>query len=301
MLAQALSDAGNTSEAYAYFTNLWEAQPGSGPLNLQLARLTAKMRKPREAVQYYRAAVYGTWEGDGSVRRREVRLELIRYLMDQKDFATAQTELLIAAGNASDDPGLELELASLMAGSGDYNSALPLYQNVIKASPSNGSAFEGAGVAAFQLARYPDARRYLEVAQRFLSEGDRGGLTTNAASLLQQSQRILELNPSPSLPDRERVKRILAARSLAQQRLNWCHLQLAAAGDSPAELTELDNLWNSPDAKTLPARLRGDSELQQQTMQSVYHTEIVTNNACGAPSGDDALLLLLAKATGNNQ
>ena len=61
--------------------NLWVTQPGDGFINLELARLSAKKKDPQNAIKYYRASIYGTWEGDGVVRRREVRLELARYLI----------------------------------------------------------------------------------------------------------------------------------------------------------------------------------------------------------------------------
>ena len=81
-LAEALAEAGRTQEATSYFTTLWEAEPGSGIINLQLARLAARQGNQSEALERYRAAIYGNWEGDGTIRRRTVRLELINYLID---------------------------------------------------------------------------------------------------------------------------------------------------------------------------------------------------------------------------
>ena len=63
-LAQALDDAGHTEEAYNYFLGLWETQPGNGLINLSLARLAAKKNDMQAAINYYRAAIYGTWGGD---------------------------------------------------------------------------------------------------------------------------------------------------------------------------------------------------------------------------------------------
>ena len=81
LLAQALGEAGRTEESYNYFLGLWETEPGDGFTNLQLARLAAKKSDREDAVRFYRAAIYGTWEGDGVVRRAQVRLELARYLI----------------------------------------------------------------------------------------------------------------------------------------------------------------------------------------------------------------------------
>lgn len=116
LLAEALAQAGDDDEARAYFSTLWETEPGDGALNLQLARLSAKKPKDKdETIRYYRASIYGVWEGDGTERRREVRLELIRYLISLGDLSAARSELSIAAGNASDDPAARLEIAKLLA------------------------------------------------------------------------------------------------------------------------------------------------------------------------------------------
>src|SRR5580698_819306 len=76
-LAEALAAAGRTQEAVAYFNTLLETQPGNGLINLQLARLAARQGSEVLAIQYYQTALDGTWEGDGYIRRREVRLELV--------------------------------------------------------------------------------------------------------------------------------------------------------------------------------------------------------------------------------
>src|SRR5579883_3382286 len=127
-LAQALAAAGHTQEAVAYFNTLLESLPGNGPIHLELARLAAKQGQQEVAIEHYQAALDGTWEGDGYVRRREVRLELAQYLTEQKQFQRAQTQLLIAAGNAPDDVNIELRVASMLESARDPANALHLYQ-----------------------------------------------------------------------------------------------------------------------------------------------------------------------------
>src|SRR6185503_1698304 len=114
-------------EATAYFNSLLEAEPGNGLIHLQLARLAARDGKADEAEEHYQRALDGTWEGDGYVRRREVRLELARYLISRKDYPRAQTELRTAAGNAPKDPGLQLHIAGLMEQAQDPADALSIY------------------------------------------------------------------------------------------------------------------------------------------------------------------------------
>ena len=82
-LAGALAQAGRLQEAAVYFNTLWEKEPGNGNINLQLARLAVRQGQMAPALDHYHAAIYGVWEGDGAIRRRQVRLELVRYLIQQ--------------------------------------------------------------------------------------------------------------------------------------------------------------------------------------------------------------------------
>ena len=63
------------------FNALLESQQGNGLINLQLARLAARQGNESQAIEDYQRAIYGNWEGDGYVRRRTVRFELINYLI----------------------------------------------------------------------------------------------------------------------------------------------------------------------------------------------------------------------------
>src|SRR5580704_6179677 len=145
LLAQALGDAGHLDESYNYFLGLWEMQPGDGFINLRLARLAAAKKDMQSSVNYYRGAIYGTWEGDGAVRRREVRLELSRYLIACHDLSSARTELLIAGGNAPDDLNLALTLGPLLEQAGVPHDALNNYEKVLVRDPNNITALEDAG------------------------------------------------------------------------------------------------------------------------------------------------------------
>ena len=129
LLAQALGDAGHLDESFNYFTGLWDAQPGDGFINLRLARLSATKDERDQAINFYRASIYGTWPGDAIPRRQATRLELARYLLSQKDFAAARTELLITGSNGLRDPALETRLAVLLAEAGDSEGCSPVRQS----------------------------------------------------------------------------------------------------------------------------------------------------------------------------
>lgn len=295
LLAEALSQAGKTDEAFAYFSNLWEAQPGDGMLNVQLARLSAHKRDVAAAVHYYRSAIYGTWEGDGVTRRREARLELIRYLIAQKDLGTARTELLIASGNAPSDPAVQLELASLMQQAGDPASALHLYQAILALQPHNTEALTAGGTTAFHMGHFATAHRLLEEAVRRQPALEHDPATQD---ILTRTRSILDLDPSPHLPPGTRVAHILALRNLAHQRFNACKAQLA---NSPqvSSLQSLDARWSSEPAHVTSASLLQNPDRQQGELDLIYATEIAARDLCGPPTGSDASVLLMALSPEN--
>lgn len=295
LLAEALSQAGNTDEAFAYFSNLWETQPGDGMLNIQLARLSAHKRDVEAAVHYYRSAIYGTWEGDGITRRRQARLELIRYLIAQKDLGTARNELLIASGNAPSDPAVQLELASLMQQAGDPVSALRLYQTILALQPHNPDALAAGGTVAFHLGYFATAHRLLEEAVRHQPALEHD---PTIQDLLTRSRSILDLDPSPTLSPRTRVAHILELRNLAHQRFDSCKAQLANSPDL-ASLQSLDARWSGEPAHVSSASLLQDPDRQQGELDLIYSTEITTRNLCGAPAGPDASVLLMALSPEN--
>ncbi len=92
-LATGLAQAGKTVEATAYFNTLLESAPGDGTINLELARLAAKRGNERLAIERYHVALDGTWPVNGYDRRREVRLELARYLLSRKEYTAALIQL----------------------------------------------------------------------------------------------------------------------------------------------------------------------------------------------------------------
>jgi tetratricopeptide (TPR) repeat protein len=292
LLAQALGEAGHTDESTQYFMGLWDAEPGNGFINLQLARLAARRNDRPAAVNFYRASIYGTWEGDGAARRPEVRLELARYLLANRDFPSARMELLIAGGNAPDDFARDMAIGQLLEQAQDPEDAWIYYQHAAAARPGDPSALDAVE---------PNA---------------------DEVTMADSAARILELLPSPTLPARVRVARILAAQEIAKKRLAACSAQFSTSS-LPSALTALNTRWTAPDggasgaarldakntaktaakttAKTTATALLSDPAEQESAMQLVYDTEIQTSKSCGTPTGDDALLLHLATSPASIQ
>jgi tetratricopeptide (TPR) repeat protein len=297
LLAQALGAAGHTEEAYNYFLGLWETQPGDGFINLRLARLAANKNDMQAAIKYYRAAIYGTWEGDGIVRRRDVRLELSRYLIAHHDLSSARTELLIAGGNAPDDVGLALTLAPLLEQASAPYDALNYYRKVLAREPNNQRALEAAGRLEYGFGNFEEAHRLLERAKHeHDATAPYQALSPNVQAMLDSSVQVLNLSPSKKLAAKERVSRILKARDLAKKRFDSCNAQVSAANGLPSPLQTLGARWTSKEATINRAALLNDASEQDAVIKLVYDTETQTSQACGAPTGDDALLLMLAKS-----
>jgi tetratricopeptide (TPR) repeat protein len=337
-LAQALASAGRIQEATVYFNSLLESQQGSGVINLQLARLAVRQGDETQAVDDYQRAIYGNWEGDGYVRRREVRIELIKYLIERQQLDRARSELLVASGNApADDISIQLEIASLMELAQDPADALHLYKALLRLHPSLREALEGAGRAAFQLGRYLEAKHYLSHALEgpAVDKEPTAAIATSRDNL-NEATRLLALYPSPGLRPSERMARVLTDRKLAMARLAECtqdraagrsndspHASAPAAKSSnplqnfasrfsrrpspptpnpPAKPAAIDPLvpitqrWQQLPVRMSASELEKDPELTEALIQLIYDTELVTQQVCGAPAGDDALLLRIAQA-----
>jgi len=299
LLAQALGQDGRLEEAINYFLNLWESQPGDGFVNLQLARLERQRDERQAAINYYRASVFGSWTGDGVIRRRDVRLELANYLIDQKMFALAQTELLIAASNAPSIPGLSVALGDALLRANDQTDAMKQYQRAIFEDPRNAIAYEKAGRLAYTMGDYMHAREWLE---RSLRES--AGAVSNAAepegdaaALLKNSERLLALDPALAPTRADRVNRILAERSIAKKRFDACFKQASSLSTS---METLSSRWTASSVNSTPAALMRDDSNEDLVRSLIDGTESTTAKLCGAPQGDDALLLLLAQR-GRNQ
>jgi Flp pilus assembly protein TadD len=340
-LAEALASAGRTQEATVYFNALLESQQGNGLINLQLARLAARQGNEDQAIEDYQKAIYGNWEGDGYVRRREVRFELINYLVAHQLLDRARSELLVASGNApQDDIAVQLEIAEKMEQAQDPSDALHLYKTILHRQPTLQAALEGAGRTAFQMGHYLEAKRSLSRAL------ESPGTDQEPKALLEQSRdrlsdatRLLLLYPSSRLSARERSARILTDRKFAMARLAECtqdrtqapakappvasapaskslpipnplqslesrfgHHPIAPTGNQPPAPAPVDPLqaiaerWQQLPANISLNDLEKDPDLAQTQIQLIYDTEVITQQVCGAPAGDDALLLRIAQA-----
>jgi Tfp pilus assembly protein PilF len=230
-LATALAAAGRTQEAVVYFDTLHEAEPGNGMINVQLARLAVTQHNAPLAIDDYEAAVDGTWNGDGVVRRREVRLELARYLIDQHRFDEAKNQLLIAAGNAADNHQLQLTVAALLEQARGEVDAYNLYRKAAAFHDTRTLALIGAGRTSATQGRYLLARNML---QQAVAQPDFAHLPddqrTAARGLLNEAIAILDIFPAENLPPNVRAVRVLHAVQVVRAQMAACAAAQANVG-----------------------------------------------------------------------
>jgi tetratricopeptide (TPR) repeat protein len=340
-LAEALASAGRIQEATVYFNALLESQQGSGLINLQLARLAGRQENVNQAIEDYQRAIYGNWEGDGYVRRRDVRFELINYLIDHQLLDRARSELLVASGNApQDDISVQLDIARMMERAQAPSDALHLYKTILHRHPSLREALAGAGRTAFQIGHYLEAKRYLARALEGPGvEQEPKVVLDQSRDRLNEATRLLLVYPSSRLSPHERNVRILADRKLAMARLAECTQNrpptpaknsaatsapppAATKGSNPLQsltsrftshsagpapnpaaapplvdpLQSLAERWKGLPANVSLTALENDPDLAQRQIQLIYDTELITQQVCGAPAGDDELLLKIAQA-----
>lgn len=323
-LAEALAKDGRIHEAVAYFTTLRDSEPGSGIINLQLARLAAHQNLQAQAVNYYQTALDGTWEGDGYKRRRDVRLELAGYFISIHQFTHARTQLLIAAGNAPHQPGTLLKIAAMLEQCQSPADALQIYRNLAKQRNPSWQALAGAGRIAYQLGQFELALPYLDRAlySRAFS-AQTSPLQTSIRNMQSTTSQILALYPSADLTIRVRALRILHDVAVARKRFHECEAPVAAAVDaappppgttpsatllSPAVQTNPLPQASQVNARSLAARwakvprdanifrLEQNPQWEQTLMQLVYDTELDAARQCGPPQGENALLYRIAQA-----
>jgi Tfp pilus assembly protein PilF len=301
LLAESLAASGHLDQASAYFLNLWATRPGDGFINLQLARLTRRKGDAPRTIEYYRAAIFGDWQTDGILQRRAVRLELIDYLLQRGDLPAARTELHIVVGNAPNDSALNLLVGRKFLTASDPIAALAAFRRSIAADPKNGPALEAAGRLAYTLGDYGHAHAWLRRAIQQDAAPDTPASKAHIeelSALAADASRSLDLSLSRDLPARERATHILTAWKIAQSRIAAC-----AATSSPPQpaMQELQARWQTADKPTNRRVLVENATAQDSMTQLIYDTEVATAQTCGQPTGDDALLLQLARAFAASQ
>ena len=101
-LAGALARQHQNDAARASLLALRESAPEHPEVNLQLARLAAARTDIAEAVRYYHSTLYAPWPREDEERRRQVRLELIDFLLRHGQTESGISELVALSTDVPD-------------------------------------------------------------------------------------------------------------------------------------------------------------------------------------------------------
>ena len=295
-LAEALVKANHLAEAAVYLRTLWVHEPGNGTVNLELARLSARSHDPSEAIRYYHNAIFGVWESNPEEQRRQVRIELCKFLLGEGDRNAAESELIALQTELPPDAALHTQIGLMFIQVEDYRHALHEFQQALKLNPKQPGAWAGAGEAAYQIADYAQARRYLQKAV------DLEPKDQQAARKLEISRLVLELDPfQRQLSQDERDRRGIAAFQQAFSRLKQCAQNRGVnlqAQQAAGPFADVYSNVKKMQPKVNRSNLRRNPDLITNLMDLVMQMEETAQQACGTPPAPDQALLMISHTRG---
>jgi tetratricopeptide (TPR) repeat protein len=294
-LAKELAAAKRDEEARSYLLNMLSESPGSGEVNLELARIAAHVNSMADAMRYYQGAIYGEWASDPMARRWAARRELCETLLNRGEVKQAAPEVIALAENTPAGDPVRLKIvAQLLLRTQQWTRALDLYRTLLAADRSDQESLAGAAQAAFQLGQYNAAMEFFDQLPR--ERRDQPDL----ANLFAMTGRILALDPFLSgLPAEVRAQRAASALALAQARAENCARQAGQSLEQTPPATDLQRLyaqgkdlqqdWTARYMERFPDRL-------DAAMTYVFVMENAAVTVCGEPQGDDRALWLLGRS-----
>jgi tetratricopeptide (TPR) repeat protein len=284
-LAGALTQAGQTEQALNYYQNLWQTRPNSGPINLQLGRLTAREGDAGAAERYFNGAIFGDWPENPEQSRRAASLELIHFYLDRGDSGHAISQLMILADNLPENPQLQAQVADLFSKAGDDRRALKLYRSAERLDPDSVPAILGAGEAAYRIGDFHTAQSYLTRTLR-LDESD-----ASAKRLLAVLQSFNLLDPNEhGLSEGEKINRTLRMFEISGNRLQFC-----AGLTTDSSIASQAEQWKQRKSTANARFLTQHPEEVDSLQEFSISTETLAQLKCGEPSVDDSAILAIAR------
>ncbi|MGH9747657.1 MAG: tetratricopeptide repeat protein [Candidatus Acidiferrales bacterium] len=300
-LAQALAGTGRGDEARAYFLNLLSESPGSGEINLELARIAAHSgpKSVPEALRYYHAAIYGVWDTDPIAMRWRTRQEFCEYLLDNHVANHVEAEVIALTDNTSpDDPAEQKVAANFLLRAQMWNRAQQEFQNLLVHDPHDQDALAGAAIAEFHLAQYSRAAEFFD---RLPPERR---LETDLARPYEVTRDIMDSSPfRAGLSADEKAARTVSALTRAAANATACVQQGTGAPPGSPSSSSLQSAlaantrmaadWSMRNLRKFPDRI-------EPAMSSVFALEDAAAQQCGEPHGGNYALWLLGRSRGVN-
>jgi tetratricopeptide (TPR) repeat protein len=296
-LAEALLADGQFTEARSYLVNLWDRAPGTGQVNLDLARVSNRVGDLDQAVDYYHGAILGSWAEDPARQRRDARLELSEILLAHRRTEEAQAEVAsLAAETSPDDGALLEENGRLFLRVGEPEKALAEFEAALKTNPRQSEWLTAAGRIAFEEGEFTKAENYF-------SRADRENPSEDIHESLELARDVLAIDPFlAGLSDEEQARRTLRDFELGVEHLHKCPPAAAAntaanppTGQAPSGPQSLDEEAQQLRMRVNLSSLGKDHDLRNETMQIVFRIEDATSQACGPATSLDQAMKLIEK------
>jgi predicted Zn-dependent protease len=285
-LAASLAQANHRTEAEQALMRLRNSSPDDSGVNLQLARLSAQSNDVRSALRYYHDAIYGVIGGQHTdEQRRNMRTELIHFLLKEQDRNDALSELIVIDADLPDTAEAHIGTAELFMQTGDARRALRDYKEAIHLDHHNPVALTGAAAASMQLGEYKYAREYLENP----SSGARK--SPELSKLLAVLRIVTSTDPlALHLSTEARVQRLRSDLEQAAQRFDACSAKHAITADDQSLKGDYDSILsrlNSNDPSD-------DQGVIPDGLELIGRMEARATALCGPPQDnrDEAMVLL---------
>jgi tetratricopeptide (TPR) repeat protein len=294
-LAQALAAAGRGDEGRSYLLNLLSESPGSGDVNLTLARIAAHKGLTSEALRYYHGAIYGEWDHDPIVKRWQVRRELAEYLLDHGLQQQAVPEIIALADSTPANDTEQLRVVGiLLLRAKLWTRALEVFRTILSANASDEDALLGAATSAFNLGQYGAALDYFD--RRPEKEGD----ASRVAEMYKTAQQINEMNAFlPGLSREAKARRAANDLFLATARLQQCAGQVGQSLTATPPQSQLQKAF--AESKELTAdqswqNIAKHPETVDEVIGHAFEMENAAAAVCGEAEGADRALWLLGRS-----
>jgi tetratricopeptide (TPR) repeat protein len=290
-LAEALLADDRFAEARSYLVNLWDRAPGSGEVNLDLAHVSLQTGDVDQAIRYFRGAIFGSWEKEPALQRRNVRLELVELLLSHGRASDADGEI---AGLAADTPvgngALREEDGRLFLRAGDPGRALGEFEAALQINPKQSQWLADAGQVAFEDGDYLKAETYF-------SKSDQENPSAEIHSSLGLVRDILGNDPFlAGLNDEEQARRSWRDFEHGLERLRKCvgtGAKISSSGQSSSELLQLSKEAHELQKQINLMSLSKNVQMRADAMRFVSRIEDANSQSCGSGTSLDQALKVI--------
>lgn len=246
-LARAEVAAGEQERAETILRGLLGRAENDGAVNLAMAEVMMRQRRPDEAQAFFHRAIFGRWGADSVERRTAARFELIGMLQALGRRRQLLAELLPLEEMPAESAAARRRLGHLFIDADSPRRAADVFRDLLRRDPDDADAYVGMGDAALGLGNFRTARADFAAAARLRPDdaliAARGALADTVLSLDPAARRI---------DDAERYRRALTLLARATAAARACGLVIAT--DSAVYATSANDMDSAADRALAKAR-----------------------------------------------